>query len=108
MNLLKKTTRLARWSHLTVSVVIVQHGHAGLGLSVELGLLPVVRLLPAEAPGVRPVVEGPAGVGGRHRHLGGRPEPAVDVLREEVGSVAAVKVTQTARGPEVRHVGWGE
>ena len=90
---------------VTVSVVIVEDGHAGLGVPVELGLLPVVGLLDAQPPGVGPVVEGPAGVGGRHGHLGGGPEPAVDVLGEEVGPVAAVEVTKTARGPEVGHVG---
>ena len=42
---------------LTVSVVIVEDGQAGLGVSVELGLLPVVRLLHPEAPGGAPVVE---------------------------------------------------
>ena len=42
---------------LTVSVVVVEDGHAGLGVAVELGLLPVVRLLHPEAPGGAPVVE---------------------------------------------------
>ena len=36
--------------------------------------------------------------------LVGGPEPAVDVLGEEVGAVAAVKVAQATRCPEVRHV----
>ena len=40
-------------------------------------------------------------VGGREPGLVGRPEPAVDVLGEEVGPVATVKVAETARGPDV-------
>ena len=75
---------------LTVSVVVVEDGHAGLRVSVELSLLPVVRLRHPEAARVGPVVEGAAGVGGRHGGLGGGPEPAVDVLGEEIGSVTAV------------------
>ena len=75
---------------LTVSVVVVEDRHAGLGLSVELGLLPVVWLRDSKTSCVGPVVEGAGGVGGRHGHLGGGPEPAVDVLGEEVRSVAAV------------------
>jgi len=89
----------------TVSVVVVQNCHAGLGVSVQLSLLPVVWLLNPEAPGVGPVVEGAGGVGGRHGYLGGGPEPAVDVLREEVRSVTPIKVTETAGGPEVRDIG---
>ncbi len=46
-------------------------------------------------------MEARSAVGGRESGLVGRPEPAVDVLGEEVGSVAAVKVAQTARGPDV-------
>jgi len=90
-----------------VSIEVVQDGQAGLRLPALLDLLPVVRLGPGwvEAPCGRPVVEGGPAVCGREPGLVGRPEPAVDVLGEEVGSVAAVKVTQTARGPEVRHVG---
>ena len=72
---------------------------------MELSFLSVVWLLYTQPPSVGPVVEGPGGVGGGHGHLGGGPEPAVDVLGEEVGPVAAVKVTETAGGPEVRHVG---
>ena len=43
-------------------------------------------------------------IGRAETSLVGGPEPTVDVLREEVGPVAAVKVTQAARGPEVGHV----
>ena len=43
-------------------------------------------------------------VGGAETSLVRGPEPTVDVLREEVGPVAAVKVAQAARGPEVGHV----
>ena len=54
---------------LTVSVVVVEDGHAGLGVSVQLGLLPVVWLRHPQAPGGGPVVETPGGVGRGHRHL---------------------------------------
>ena len=43
-------------------------------------------------------------IGRAETSLVGGPEPTVDVLREEVGPVAAVKVAQAARGPEVGHV----
>ena len=43
-------------------------------------------------------------VGWRQPGLVGRPEPAVQLLREEVGTVAAVEVTESAGGPEVGHV----
>jgi len=36
----------------SVSVVVVEHGHAGLCVPVELGLLPVVWLRQAQASGV--------------------------------------------------------
>merc|ERR1712025_1466194 len=36
--------------------------------------------------------------------LVGRPEPSVDVLGEEIWSVTTIKVTQTARGPEVGNI----
>ena len=38
-------------------------------------------------------------------HLVSGPEPPVDVLGEEVWPVAALEVTQTTGGPEVRDVG---
>ena len=48
------------------------------------------------------------GGGGRRREGGtdlvSRPEPTVNVLREEVGPVAAVKITEPAGRPEVRNV----
>ena len=90
---------------LTVSVEVIEDGQAGLRLSPLLDLLPVVWLRPgrSEAPSAGPVVEGGT-VGRAETSLVGRPEPPVDVLREEVGPVAAVKVTQAARGPEVGHV----
>ena len=70
-----------------------------------LDLFSVVRLRPrwAEPSGAGPVVEGGA-IGRAETSLVGGPEPSVDVLREEVGTIAAVKVTETARGPEVRNV----
>ena len=70
-----------------------------------LDLFSVVRLRPrwAEPSSAGPVVES-GSIGWTEASLVCRPEPTVDVLREEVGPVAAVKVTQAARGPEVGHV----
>ena len=89
---------------LTISIEVVEDGHAGLLLPALLGLLPVVWLGPSRPPGVAPVSE-LRPVGGAHLHLVGGPEPPVDVLGEEVWPVAALEVTQTTRGPEVCHVG---
>ena len=88
---------------LTVSIEVVEDGHAGLLLPALLGLLPVVWLGPARPPGVAPVSE-LRPVGWAHLHLVGGPEPPVDVLGEEVGTVAAVEVAQTPGGPEVGHI----
>ncbi len=54
---------------------------------------------------MRPVVEASAAVavGGRKPVLVGGPEPAVDVLGEELGSIAAVEVAQATRSPDVWH-----
>ena len=60
---------LLQMSPPTVSVVVVEHGHAGLGVAVQLGLLPVVGLRHPEPARVRPRVEAVRGVGGRHRNL---------------------------------------
>ena len=70
-----------------------------------LDLFSVVRLGPrwAEASSAGPVVEGGT-IGWTETSLVRRPEPSVDVLWEEVGTIATVKVTETARGPEVRNV----
>ena len=56
-------------TQLTVSIVVVEHGHAGLGVPVELGLLPVVGLRQPQAPGAGPPVEAASGVGRGHRDL---------------------------------------
>ena len=45
------------------------------------------------------------GVGGDHPSGRSGPEPAVDVLGEEVGPVAAVEVAQAAGSPEAGNVG---
>ena len=70
-----------------------------------LDLFSVVRLGPrwAEASSAGPVVES-GSIGWTEASLVCRPEPTVDVLWEEIGTIAAVKVTETARGPEVRNV----
>ena len=70
-----------------------------------LNLFPVVRLRSrgAETSGAGPVMEGGT-IGRTETSLVCRPEPSVDVLREEVRAVATVKVTETTRGPEVRNV----
>ncbi len=49
-------------------------------------------------------VEASGAVCGAQPVLVGGPEPAIDVLGEEVGLVAAVEVTKAARGPEVLHI----
>ena len=52
--------------------------------------------------GERPIVEGSAISGVKPGLIGG-PEPSVDFLGEEVGTIATVKVAQTARCPDVLH-----
>merc|ERR1740129_1355442 len=88
-----------------VPVEVVQHCHARLRLTVLLNLFSVVWLRPrrAETSSAGPVVEGGT-IGWTETSLVCRPEPTVDVLREEVGTVATIKVTETAGGPEVRNV----
>jgi len=87
-----------------VPVVVVQHGHAGLGLPVELDLLPIVGLSArwSKPASGGPIVE-PGAVGRWHGDLVCRPEPAVDVLGKQVGPVATIEVTETAGCPEVWH-----
>jgi len=89
----------------SVPVEVVQHCHAGLGLTVLLNLFSVVRLRSrgAETSSAGPVMEGGT-IGWTETSLVGRPEPPVDVLWEEVGAVATIKVTETTGGPEVRNV----
>lgn len=69
----------------------------------ELNTYPVVRLRFADAAALGPVVL--LAVGGRRQllQLSG-PEPAVDLVRQQVWAVAALEVTQTARGPNVFHL----
>ena len=52
--------------------------------------------------GERPIVEGSAISGVKPGLIGG-PEPSVDFLGEEVGTIATIKVAQTARCPDVLH-----
>ena len=49
---------------------------------------------------MRPVVES-ASVGGVETCLVGGPEPSVDVLGQKVLAIAAVKVAETTRRPDV-------
>lgn len=93
-----------------VVVDVVQHGHARFrrAVDVELG---VVRLALLFVAGRGPGVVAPPG---RHLGRGGdllarrRPEPAVHVLRLEVGPVlAALEVAEAARRPDEGHVVWG-
>merc|ERR1719460_1479968 len=88
-----------------VPVEVVQHCHAGLCLAVLLNLFSVIRLRSrgAETSSAGPVVEGGT-IGWTETSLVRRPEPSVDVLREEVRPVATVKVTETTGGPEVRYI----
>ena len=90
---------------LTISIVVVEDGHAGLSVTMQLGLLSVVRLRHSQSSSVAPVVEPVAGVGGGHGHLVGGPEPAVDVLGEQVWSITSIKVAEAARSPEIWHIG---
>ena len=64
-----KEGRYTYLTQLTISVVVVEHGHAGLGVPVELGLLPVVGLRQPQAPGAGPPVEAASGVSRGHRDL---------------------------------------
>jgi len=89
-----------------VPIEVVEHGQAGLSVTVLLDLFSVVRLSAwrVESSGEGPVVEAAGRVGGTESGLVSGPEPSVDGLGEEVGSVAAVEVTKSARSPEVGHV----
>jgi len=90
----------------SVSVEIVQYSHARLGVTVLLDLLSVVGLSAwgVESSGGGPVMEGTRRVGRRQSSLVSRPKPSVNVLGEEIRTVASVKVTKSARGPEIGHV----
>ena len=59
----------------------------------------VMVILPS---GERPIVEGSAISGVKPGLIGG-PKPSVDFLGEEVGTIATIKVAQTARCPDVLH-----
>ncbi len=85
-----------------ILVEVVHDGQAGLATDA------VVRLGPAVAAGVGPLMEAPVdplgAVGWGEPGLVGGPEPAIDVLGEELRLVTAVKVTEAARGPEKSHI----
>lgn len=74
-------------------------GESCLDGSIEISY-PVVGLGFADAAALGPVVLLPVGCGCQFLQLGG-PEPTVDLVWEEVGSVAALEVAQTTRGPDV-------
>jgi len=81
----------------SVSVEIVEDGHASLFLAALLDLFTVVGLTTGwvESSGEGPVLES-SSIARIKPGLIGRPEPAVDVLGEKVGTVTAVKVAKTA------------
>lgn len=64
---------------------------------------PVIRLRLADAAALGPVVLLPVG-GGRQLLQLGRPEPAVDLVGQQVWSVAALEVAEAARCPNVFHL----
>jgi len=80
----------------SVSVEVVQDCQTGLSA------LAIVGLTLARSSGERPVSESASGaVGGGDGGLIGGPEPTVDVLGEESGSVTSVEIAETARSPDV-------
>jgi len=88
----------------TVTVEVVQNSQTSLIFTSLLDLFTVVRLASGgvESSGERPIVEGSAISGVKPGLIGG-PEPSVDFLGEEVGTIATIKVAQTARCPDVLH-----
>lgn len=84
-----------------VVVKVVQDGQTR--LVVTLCSFAVVWLWLTVSSGVAPVSRVTLS---RRPDLGARsgPEPSVNVLRLKVGSVAAVEVALTARGPNISHV----
>lgn len=90
----------------SISVEIVQNSQARLGVTVLLDLLSVVGLSAwgVESSGEGPVMEGTRRVGRGQSSLVSRPKPSVNVLGEEIRTVASVKVAKSARGPEIGHV----
>jgi len=90
----------------SIAVEVVEDGQAGLSVTVLLDLFSVIWLSAwrVESSSEGPVVEAGGRVGGAEPGLVSRPEPSVDSLGEEVGSVTAVEVAKSARSPEVGHV----
>lgn len=88
----------------TVTVEVVQNSQTSLIFTSLLNLFTVVRLASGgvESSSERPIVEGSAISGVKPGLIGG-PEPSVDFLGEEVGTIATIKVAQTARCPDVLH-----
>jgi len=109
INIFTNDRLLVSASHIvpfdTISIIIVEDSHTGLSVTMQLCLLSVVRLRYTQSTCVGPVMEPSGAIGGWHGHLVSRPEPTIDVLWEEIRSVTTIKVTQTARGPEVWHIG---
>ena len=64
----------------------------------------LLKKYPDLPSGGGPVMEGTRRVGRRQSSLVSRPKPSVNVLGEEIRTVASVKVTKSARGPEIGHV----
>jgi len=78
----------------TIIIEIIQNSHTGLFPFTGIGLLF------AGTSGVGPFLER-SSICGIHLCVVSSPEPSIDVLGEEIISVAAIKVTQTSRGPDV-------
>ena len=86
-----------------VTVDVVQQAQTGLLAAVDV-LLSVVWLGNLEVAGGGPGLVGPGGrggVGGGDLLVRSGPEPAVNTDRLQVLPVAALEVTEPARGPDV-------
>ena len=67
----------------------------------KLALLPKYKFLLVVLPSSeRPVMESGA-IGRVKPGLVGGPEPSVDFLGEKIGAITTIKITQTARSPNV-------
>lgn len=86
----------------SISVKVVQNGHAGFVLSSLLSCFTVIGLTTGwvESSGEGPVLES-SSICGIEPSLISRPEPSIDLLGEEIRAVATVKVTQASRCPDI-------
>ena len=87
----------------SVTVDVVEESQTGLLAAVDI-LLGIVGLGNLQVAGWGPGLVGPGGrggVGGGDLLVGSSPEPAVDTDGLQVLPVAALEVTEAARGPDV-------